>query len=379
MIEITNKEHCSGCCACATVCPARCIKMMPDEEGFLYPVVDKERCTDCGLCEKRCPIINKYKSKEKEIISFASRAKNEKILLGSSSGGIFPLMAQWVLYQGGVVFGAAFSEDFSVEHIYIENEGELNRLQGSKYVQSKIGDAYIMAKVFLEEGRRVLFTGTPCQLGGLYAVLNKEYENLITLDIICHGVPSPMVWQSYVNTRESMAGASLEAVSFRHKKYGWQNYSLNMRFQNKEEYVSSHKEDLYFKAFLNDMSLRPSCHACEFKHKYRRSDITLADFWGIEKVCEGFEHGNGASLVLINSSKGKDLFQSISQETESESVDFDKAIAFNSAMIKSSPKNPNREEFLRIVREKGIMEARGFLKVGLLKKIKGKILAIINK
>lgn len=379
MIDIQVKELCSGCGVCASLCPKDCIAMVPDEEGFLYPRVNKELCIGCGLCKKRCPVINKTQRTGDEVTSFAARAKDEEILSKSSSGGIFTLLAKSVLSKGGVVFGAAFCHDLSVKHTYVEDEAELNQLQGSKYVQSRIGESYKQAKAFLEDGRQVLFTGTPCQIGGLYALLGKDYENLITQDIICHGVPSPMVWQSYVATLETEMGARLQEVRFRDKRFDWKNYSLFYSFENGVQYNRSRNEDLYFRAFLMNMCLRPSCHQCAFKDKHRQSDITLADFWGIENVCDAFDYKNGASLVMVNSQKGKELFEALSQQMVVGQVDFEKAIAFNSAMLNSSPRNENREKFMKTVEQKGFIGAKKLLQISLFKKIKGKVSSILKK
>ncbi len=379
MFVIKDEDQCSGCGACASVCPNGCITMIPDEEGFLYPSIDKERCINCSLCSKRCPVINKAERLNKEILSYAARAKDEEILLKSSSGGIFPLLAKSILSEGGVVFGAAFCQDFSVKHRFIQSEEELPLLQGSKYVQSEIGESYIQAKALLEEGRQVLFTGTPCQIGGLYAFLNKNFDNLITQDIICHGVPSELVWKSYVATLEEEAHAKLSSAYFRDKKLGWKNFSLSCSFENGTKYSRSHREDLYFKAFLMNMCLRPSCYQCAFKDKYRQSDITLADFWGIENICQEFNYHNGASLVIINSQKGKRLFNSLSQELVFRQVDFEKSITFNSPMVQSVPRNKNREEFMRKIERNGFTDAKKFLQISIFEKIKRKIVSIIKK
>ncbi len=379
MLVITDRAQCSGCGACASLCPKDCITMVPDNEGFLYPKVNKELCINCGLCTKRCPVINKTESQNKEIQSYAARAKDEEILLKSSSGGMFSLFAKSVLSKGGVVFGAAFCQDFSVKHTFIQSEKELPLLQGSKYVQSQIGESYIQAKAFLEEGRHVLFTGTPCQIGGLYAFLGKDYDTLITQDIICHGIPSPMVWKSYVSTLEQEADSKLSSVRFRDKKTGWKNYSLNFSFENGTQYSWSHRDDSYFKSFLMNLCLRPSCHQCAFKDKHRQSDITLADFWGIENVCQELDHRNGTSFVSINSQKGKEFFTTLSQKTVSKQVDFEKAISFNSSMINSSPQNKNREKFMKTVERYGFISAKKLLQMNFFEKIKRKIVSIIKK
>ena len=221
MIEITEQVKCTGCSACANICPKQCISMVADLEGFLYPSVDTKECINCGLCEKICPILKKNPIKSDDIIAYAAMLNNTDIRLESSSGGVFTAIAESVIDKNGVVFGAELDENFNVIHTYVETKEELKKFRGSKYVQSVIGETYKRAKGFLDQGRFVLFTGTPCQIGGLYAYLNKDYDNLITQDLICHGVPSPMVWRKYLEFREDISHAGVRRMSFRHKKYGW--------------------------------------------------------------------------------------------------------------------------------------------------------------
>lgn len=346
MIEITNKKDCCGCFACANICPKSCIEMLSDNEGFLYPKVDIEKCVDCGLCEKICPIINKPEMAENKQIALAVINKDEDIRLNSSSGGVFTLLASEIIEKGGVVFGAALSEDCkSVSHISVQNSEELVALRGSKYVQSKIGNTYSQVKALLEKGKKVLFSGTPCQISGLYAFLNKEYENLFTCDFICHGVPSPLVWEKYIELREEKASSKTDKVFFRDKQKGWRNYLVQFQFQNGVRYVQSNTEDLYMRGFISDIYLRPSCYDCKFKGTNRPSDITLADFWGVENLCPEMYDNKGTSLLIVNSEKGKKIFGLISDSTINKEVDLDTAISFNSAAIKSVTMPKKRDDF----------------------------------
>lgn len=346
MIEITNKKDCCGCSACANICPKNCIEMLSDNEGFLYPKVDMEKCVDCGLCERVCPIINKPLIAENEQIAFAVINKDENIRLNSSSGGVFTLLASEIIKKNGVVFGVALSEDSkSVSHISVQTLEELELLRGSKYVQSKIGNTYSQVKAFLEKGEKVLFSGTPCQISGLYAFLNKEYENLFTCDLICHGVPSPLVWGKYVDLQEKKAASKTRRTFFRHKKYGWKMYSIQFIFENCTEYIQIINDDLYMRGFLANLYLRPSCYDCKFKGTKRPSDITLADFWGVENVCPEMYDNKGTSLLILNSEKGKKLFSLISDSTVNKQVDLNTAISFNSAAIKSVSMPKKREDF----------------------------------
>ena len=348
MNKVEEKSRCSGCHACANACPKNCIQMISDEEGFRYPQVDKEKCINCGLCEKVCPIIHKWQPDDsRTTTAMAAINLNEEIRLKSSSGGIFTLIAEEIINQGGVVFGAAFADDFrSVHHICVDNTDDLEKLRGSKYVQSKIGDTYKQAKDFLDSGRKVLFTGTPCQIGGLYSYLRKPYENLFTQDIICHGVPSPMVWEKYVDEREKKAASKTQRMFFRHKKYGWKTFAVLFEFSNNTAYIKNLREDSFMRAFLTNTCLRPSCYDCSFKTVKRQADITLADFWGIQNVLPEMDDDKGTSLVLVHSDKGQQMLKILSDRMNCKPVDCDVVEKYNSAGIKSCQKNSNRDSFI---------------------------------
>lgn len=323
--------------------------MVSDEEGFWYPQVDKEKCINCGLCEKVCPIIHKWEpDASRTTTAIAAINTNEEIRLKSSSGGLFTLIAEKIIDQGGVVFGAAFSDDFkAVRHICVDNQAGLEKLRGSKYVQSKIGDTYKQAKEYLDSGRKVLFTGTPCQIGGLYSYLRKPYENLLTQDIICHGVPSPMVWEKYVDFREKKSASTIKSVYFRHKKYGWKTFSVLFDFSDKMVYVKNLREDSFMKAFLKNVCLRPSCHACSFKSVKRQADITLADFWGIQAVLPEMDDDKGTSLVLVHSDKGQQMLKELSSDIRKESVDPCVSEKYNPAVSMSVAPSPQRDDFFK--------------------------------
>lgn len=344
MIEIQKYEECMGCFACFNSCPQQCIAMVEDVHGFCYPIVKQIECIKCGRCIDVCPIKNE-RSSQNEPIAYACYNQNEAIRMKSSSGGIFTLLAEKILEQDGVVFGAAFREDFSVEQRYVMNVDELSQLRGSKYVQSNIGDTYRQAKEFLEQGFSVLFTGTPCQISGLKSFLAKKYSNLVCIDIICHGVPSPKVWQTYLSFQEARVGAKTRRIAFRHKNEGWKRYSMSLTFDNDTEYLQPLDKDLYMRAFLKDICLRPSCYACEFKSLHRESDITLADFWGIQHVLPELDDDQGTSLVLINSLSGKAMFEVIKKAMVYKEVDVNRAVNNNPAAIKSSIRHPKYQLF----------------------------------
>ena len=229
MIEITDKKNCCGCEACVQICPLNCIAMKADKDGFRYPVTDRERCVDCGICKRVCPVRNTGEVPDK-IVVYAARCRDAQIRRTSSSGGIFSLLAGRTLSAGGAVFGAAFTPDFLVQHRAAKTEAELNGLKGSKYIQSRIGDAFRQTENLLKEGIEVLFSGTPCQVAGLKAFLGEEYDNLFTAEILCHGVPSTAVWEKYLQHQETKNGSKVTDITFRNKIRGWHHYSVKFCF-----------------------------------------------------------------------------------------------------------------------------------------------------
>ena len=344
MIEIKDKTRCMGCHACYNRCPVQAIEMVEDEKGFKYPQVNKEKCINCGLCERVCPILNQRKVKNTPK-AYAVKNKNEEVREKSSSGGMFSLLAEKVLQDGGVVFGVAFDENWQLKHIYVENIEDLQIFRGSKYLQSIVGETYSKLKDFLIEGRKVMYTGTPCQIEGLKSYLGKEYENLFTQDIICHGVPSPKVHERYLKyLRDKYKTKNIKNIIHRTKINGWKNWCVNIKFDN-SEYIKAHEQDPYMQAFLRNTSLRESCYNCQFKKKHRISDITLADFWGIENIAPEMDDNKGTSLVIINSEKGKQIFEQIKDKIIYKQVDFDEAIRYNPSMTKSVKPDYNREKF----------------------------------
>ena len=343
MIQINSKKNCCGCYACYNICSKNAIIMLEDEKGFKYPKINIEKCINCGLCEKVCPILKKNKINN-EPKAFACINKNDEIRKESSSGGIFSLIAEKILQQDGVVFGAMFDENFNVVHSYVEKREELYKFRGSKYVQSIIGACYKKAKIFLENGRYVLFTGTPCQIEGLKSYLQKDYDKLYTQDIICHGVPSPKVWKRYLEFREINDGKKPEKIEFRNKDVGWKVFSMKFKYK-KNNYIKNLRKDNYMQAFLKNLCLRDSCYNCNFKETNRISDITLADFWGIQNILPEFDDDKGTSLVIINSAKGKKIFEEIKENIKFIETDFNEAIKYNPSMISSAKMAKNKEAF----------------------------------
>lgn len=337
-------KECTGCYACYNVCPQNAITMDEDNYGFQYPTINKEKCINCGLCEKICPVLHKEKVNNQPK-AYACINKNENIRKQSSSGGIFTLLAEKILDLGGVVFGAQFDEDFNVIHSYVENKEDLYKFRGSKYVQSQIGASFKKVRQFLNEGRCVLFTGTPCQIEGLYSYLSKEYEKLYTQDIICHGIPSPKVWRKYIKSIEDAKKYKLTNANLRNKTTGWLTYSFKYQLENKKIYTEYSFENKYMQLFLKSIILRESCYNCHFKSKNRKSDITLADFWGIQNVVPKMFDNKGTSLVIVNSQKGNELFNKIKQDIKYIENDFEESIKYNPSMTKSTERPKSREEF----------------------------------
>lgn len=369
MINFKNKSDCSGCHACASICPKNCIEMRMDAEGFAYPYIDTKTCIRCGRCEQVCPVLHPAKKTKTERIALAAYTRDETVRVSSSSGGIFTELAKEIISSGGVVFGAAFDGSFALSHTCVSTEAELAGLRGSKYLQSRIGDSYVRAKEFLDRDIPVLFTGTPCQIGGLYAYLGRDYDNLVTQDLICHGVPSPLVWKKYLKEQENKHKGRATGVCFRDKTLGWKKFSVTIDFFDKTPYCKMHREDPYMSLFQPNFVLRPSCYHCAFKEKYRQSDITLADFWGIQNVLPQMDDDGGTSLVVLHSEKAKQLFEQIKNNCVFAAVDLDEAIKYNPSMISSARMPEKRNAVMRDFGEKTFrFVAKKYVSVGLLRR-----------
>ena len=337
MINFYRRSECCGCGACASTCPKGCIEMVADSEGFLYPKINEAECINCGKCYDICHIKNGMPEKKPINRSFYARTHREELRLGSSSGGIFTELAECVLKNNGIVFGAAFSEDRRrVEHISVESCEELERLRGSKYLQSEIGNTFAEARTFLNEGKTVLYSGTPCQIRGLRSFLNKDYDNLICVDVICHGAPSGKVWNAYLDYVELKNSSNVREACFRCKDTGWKGYSLKLVLENGGVKKNSHSQDLFMQTFLKDKSLRPSCYDCVCKETSGVADITLGDAWGIENYCPALYDNKGTSLVFVRTKKGAELFENIVGNIDFvKAKTFEESLRYNGAMISS--------------------------------------------
>ena len=322
MIDIKDKKNCSGCGACYKACPKNCISMKTDSEGFRYPVVDSSNCVGCNLCEKVCPIKNVKPSSEECIAGYVAQSLDNTRIV-SSSGGIFYLLAKKVIEDGGIVVGASYDEEMLVRHEAIGDVKDLPRLMGSKYMQSNLGDIYSEIKKELDNSRTVLFSGTACQVAGLKSYLRKDYSNLFTVDVLCHGAPSPFVWKRYVSGLEKEYGAKVSKVDFRNKISGWKNYSFSVCFENGEVYETPYMNSEYMKLFIQNYILRPSCYDCSFKSLKRDSDLTIGDAWGIDKVEPDFDDDKGTSVIVTHTEKGEILLEKIEENLKIKRMEID--------------------------------------------------------
>lgn len=334
-------KSCCGCSGCEQMCPKNCISMKPDHEGFLYPEVDESICIECGICIKHCPILTDVSRCNIPKV-YAAKYKDRGSTFKSTSGGLFIPIAKSVLSMGGVVFGCAYDENLVAKHIKVETEDELYRLQSSKYVQSDTREIYKQVKTELQNGKEVLFSGTGCQAAGLRSFLGKDYGNLLITDIVCHGVPSPKLFKNYIDYMGKKLGGTLTSYNFRSKeKRGWDLY---YKAENGQKSKSDYGFfDPYYSAFLYCKTYRESCYECKFANKNRVSDITLADYWGIQKFHPEFFDENGVSLVLVNTEKGKKYLEKIKDKLEIIESDYDKASVMNANLVHPSKRPSCRD------------------------------------
>lgn len=352
-MQLANKTNCTGCAACVMTCPQKCLCLEKDEFGFAYPVIgNPQKCIECRKCEKACPIITKINKKDYDMYAYSAYAKDETVRMESSSGGIFTLLAKQVLKMDGIVFGAAYCENFHVKHISIEKESDISKLRGAKYAQSDLSFSFISVKENLVKGIPVLFSGTPCQVAGLKSFLGKEYKNLITVDFVCHGVPSPLAWEQYVKYRSILDNDGIlpESINLRSKITGWSRYSYSnvYCYERNKCYSVINSNDLFMRLFVGDYINRLSCDDCRFKGYERVSDITLGDFWGIWDIMPEMDDNKGTSLILTHSEAGNKLLLDISHNTVTKEVTVQQASQQNPSLLTSSVPKPEREEWLKL-------------------------------
>ena len=354
MINIERKTECCGCNACGDVCPKGAISFEKDNEGFLYPQVDPSKCIECGLCEKTCPVLHSDELKKNDLpesICYAAEHKNLEVVFDSTSGGLFSALAEEMYRQHGFVGGAVFNEDLSVSQFISADKKDLPCLRSSKYLQSNAEGFYKEVKRLLTAGEQVLICGTPCQMAAMRAYLGKDYENLIIVDFICRGVNSPKIWQKYLQSFEDRYGSKVVFAKAKSKEYGWRNLTQKVRLADGREFFETGQVSNFTRGYLQTNAYcRPSCYECQFKGFPRMADITLADFWGIEKYNQDLEKNLGTSLVMVNSKKGQTYFSKIQKKIKAINMPFQTILAGNQALVKPlDPPRVDREEFFRDV------------------------------
>lgn len=343
-MELT--KNCTGCMACYNKCPNNAISIVYNEAGFYTPQIDKEKCTNCGLCASVCPQTKELKPKEEPTHCYAVMADDE-IRKNSASGGVFAQLALYFLNNGRYVCGAAFSDDFRhVNHVIIDKEEDLIKLQNSKYVQSNIGNCFRQIKKLLDENKKVLFGGTPCQVAGLNNYLGQNYDNLLTMDLICHGIPSPLVWEKYLD--EVAKDNEVLKVSFRNKKYTWHaSQSLEFLLTNKLFATKKVRDNLFYRGFLEHLIINDTCCECKYTNLQRHADITIGDFWGIDQIDTELDDKKGTSLLIINSNKGRNTFEKFKNKfLNYKEFDIRYAILGNPRLFRPSEPHISRKLFI---------------------------------
>ena len=358
-MNVFNKleiDNCTGCHSCFNCCPVSAINMKYNAQGFLVPIIDEKKCIQCGKCVSCCPVLtapmknsgNKY---------YAAYCKSERQHILSASGGIFGTLASYVVEHDGYVVGAAFDNKMHLKHIIVNNKKDLIKLFGTKYVQSEIGDVYKKIEGLLNEGKKVFFSGTSCQVAGLKSFLQKEYDRLFCMDLICHGVPSPLIWGEYL--KELSPKDEIVDMTFRKKNRNNSNWPLMFKCRSGTEITEKYHDNKYIKGFIQNYYLRESCYHCKFKGLNRCSDITIGDFWGLETYDKGFYHQHGTSMVILHSEKGNNLFTSISDrlvyEEVPENIAINIAKTSNVCLFESVPYTKKRELFFKKYQKDGII------------------------
>lgn len=351
MINITDKSKCCGCTACVNACPVQCIVMRRDrDEGFDYPVANPDICIGCGKCESVCPVLAPAEPST-PLAAYAVRF--EEFVDGSSSGGVFPALAKAVIDEGGVVFGAVMEPDLTVGHTEAETMDEVQRMRGSKYVQSDLYSVFFDVKEYIKSGRKVLFTGTPCQVAGLHKYLGGKSDRLVTVDIACHGVPGPGLWEMYVKALGKRAGSEITAADFRDKSKGWRRYGFKTVSTSGTSTSVRASEDPYMALFMQDMTLRPSCYNCPAKGGRSCSDLTVADLWSVARTAPQINDDIGASGVLVNTHAGIELLEKTKPEYRLE-LSPDEVMSDNGGFAPSVQIPERRVEFFEGLKVAGV-------------------------
>lgn len=350
--NICEKDLCTGCKCCQKSCPKNAIKMVVDSEGFEYPIIQKDKCVNCGICKNVCPILNEIQNVNRlsKQMVYSAEIIDEEILLKSSSGGAFTGIVNAFCDKNYVIFGVEFNDKNKAVHTYVENKDEIGKYRKSKYVQSDVGDSYIYAKKFLEDGKKVLFTGTPCQIAGLKNYLKKDYDNLLTIDLVCHGVPSPKVLSKYIDYIEKKYKSKVKSLSFREKNIQmakWNSRNMRIELENGKIIVEDSTKNYYLIGFHGKLFYRTSCNKCKFANTNRISDITIGDSWGIDKIYPELDVHKGQSLILINTKKGQKLIKKIKENTYYKNLDINFVTRENEQLRRPTNFNKKREYFYK--------------------------------
>ncbi len=340
-LKTGNKKECSGCTACKNICPKNAIQMIEDEKGFKYPIIDKEKCIDCGACYRICPNIKKEEN-NKIIETYGVKHRNENERITSRSGGVFVALSDYILNQGGVVYGVKQNKDFTVCHGRAESKKQRDEFKGSKYIQSDMNDIIKKVKQDLREEKIVLFSGTPCQVHAVKVSVPEKYQNnLYTCDLICHGVPSEKIFKEFLKYVETTSGKKIKEFNFRDKRFGWETHYETSIMEDGTEITTQFFRNLFYGHNI----LRPSCYNCNYANIHRPADITIADFWGIEKVAPEFMDKKGVSLTIVNNEKGKKWFEEVKKDLHIINCSIEDCIKYTYTLSNPTPEGEQMEEF----------------------------------
>ena len=350
MIVIKNKSNCCGCGVCETICPRKCISLCQDEEGFSYPIINKELCINCDTCERACPVLHPPIINLSDNQMYACSSYDTDSKLNSSSGGAFYLLASSIISNGGIVFGVKMSQDYRFSlFTSISSNKELFSILGSKYIQARTERIYKTVNQELESGKLVLFSGTPCHIAALKNYLNKKYDNLFLVDLSCHGVPSEKAWNYYLDCKEEKENAKVVSASFRNKESGWKEFSLSTDYSNGSHHAETFTKDSFGKAFNKRLLFRPSCEHCRFKGLNRWSDLTLADFWGIDEITDAFADCKGTSLIIVHTEKGARMIENIRNLAKIIPVSHEQGTRRNPYIYRSVVPHSNKKKFFELL------------------------------
>lgn len=344
MEKVIDKKLCTGCTACMSVCPVQAIQMENDLDGFKYPIINQEKCVNCSMCKKTCPVLN-TKNNYSITNCFVGYNKDTKSKLSkASSGSIFELVANYVLDSNGIVIGAAFDEKNKLKHMAVTKAEDLEKLKGSKYLQSDLEYVFKFIKEKLRDNI-ILFVGTPCQVAGLKAYIKNDFNNLICIDVVCHGVPSPKLFDKFIKEIQDQTGKTVKNYNFRDKRTGWDTYSNTIYFNDNSEKTELQVNNPYMKLFLSDVALRESCYNCKFKLGNKYSDITLGDFWGVQKYYPEMYDKNGVSAIIVNTERGKNIFDKIKGNMYYKKCKLEEIVEGNSSLKISGDYPRKRKKF----------------------------------